>query len=71
MSVFADQDSVVFDEAEIYQGMLGVDGDTVLGYWWAHAFLGQDSLGLLMATSICHYEGALPHITFLFANSAR
>ena len=42
-SVFADQDSVVFDEAEIYQGMLGVDGDTVLGYWWAHAFLGQDS----------------------------
>ena len=46
-SVFADQDSVVFDEAEIYQGMLGVDGDTVLGYWWAHAFLGQDSLGSL------------------------
>ena len=27
--------------------MLGVDGDTVLGYWWAHAFLGQDSLGSL------------------------
>ena len=27
--------------------MLGVDGDTVLGYWWAHAFLGQDSLGAL------------------------
>ena len=45
--VFASQDSVVFNGAEIYQGMLGVDGDTVTGYWWAHALLGQDSLGAL------------------------
>ncbi|MFL3007284.1 MAG: T9SS type A sorting domain-containing protein [Candidatus Neomarinimicrobiota bacterium] len=45
--IFSDQDSVSYNGSEIYQGMLGVDGDTVLGYWWVHALLGQDTLGAL------------------------
>ena len=51
--------------------MLGVDGDTVLGYWWAHAFLGQDSLGAINGPlPFIIMKEPYPHITFLFANSA-
>ena len=45
--ISSSQDSVCYDGAQIYQGMLGVDGDTVSGYWWVHALIGQDTLGSL------------------------
>ncbi|OUX30199.1 MAG: hypothetical protein CBE24_06965 [bacterium TMED264] len=41
------QDSASYNGSEIYQGMLGFDGDTVLGYWWVHALIDQDTLGAL------------------------
>ena len=45
--ISSNQDSASYNESQIYQGMLGVDGDTVLGYWWVHALSGQDSMGAL------------------------
>jgi len=45
--ISSNQDSAVYNGSEIYQGMLGVDGDTVLGYWWVHALADNDTLGSL------------------------